>query len=95
MLPSAILTIAPSSRPPLILAAARASRAGTPATAPPSASATCRNDGFIRATPTADRRADTSDAHQSVTETGPQTVPERDLAARATFAPHRCRRFHT
>ncbi|WP_062353708.1 hypothetical protein [Herbidospora yilanensis] len=94
MLPTAILTIAHSSRRTPTLAAAPASRAGATATTPPSAFATCRNSGYLRAIATAENRTDSTDAHQAVVETGPQTEPERDAAAPTTPAPHRCRRFH-
>ncbi|NAS25108.1 hypothetical protein GT755_25925 [Herbidospora sp. NEAU-GS84] len=86
MLPTAILTIAPSSRRTPVLAVVHARKAGVPATTPP-------NGGYVRATPATDRRGDSADAHQAAAEAGPETVPERDAAAPATFAPHRCRRF--
>lgn len=87
MLPTAILTIAPSSRRTPLFAVRHARTSGVPATTPPTG-------GYLRATPVTDRRGDSADAHQAVTETGPETVPERDAAAPATFAPHRCRRLH-
>ncbi|WP_030457088.1 hypothetical protein [Herbidospora cretacea] len=83
MLPTAILTIAPSSRRTPLFAVIHARTAGVPATTPPTG-------GYLRATPATNGRGDSADAHQAVAE----TVPERDATAPATFAPHRCRRLH-
>ncbi|WP_062431064.1 hypothetical protein [Herbidospora daliensis] len=83
MLPSAILTIAPSSRRAPALVVTHATSADTSATG-----------DYLRDTVPEDAPDDSADAHQAVTEPGPRTAPARGVAAPATSALHRCRRLH-